>query len=368
MASISQPSVRQAQAGHPPHTSRFDAIMGVLTIVLMTGLFIDGWAHNHGRVDESFFTPYHAVMYSSYAIFGAILLGTQYLNVNRGYHFLRALPKGYFISVIGIFIFGIGGFGDMLWHEAFGIEEGLEALYSPTHLILAVGYTTVIGGVIYSAWTRPIVQRGWPDLWWVILASFSFLNILTFMVQHLTFLRRADELLGRYPFSTADLITQATLTSFIVVTALMTGLVLMLARRWQLPLGTVTVMLTLNAIFMGVMLLFDTRGFRMDDFLPIMALNAIPVFISGLIIDGLIWRLRATPHTPNTMRVIGFVMPFTIALTYILGIAIMGAVQDETLWWEIHTWLGIPTLCGLAGLMLSLLTFPPAVPNPEIDA
>jgi hypothetical protein len=26
------------------------------------GIFLDGWAHAHGRVDESLFTPWHAVL------------------------------------------------------------------------------------------------------------------------------------------------------------------------------------------------------------------------------------------------------------------------------------------------------------------
>lgn len=36
----------------------------------------------------------------------------------------------------GAFIFGLGGFGDMIWHTVFGIEVGTNALFSPTHLML----------------------------------------------------------------------------------------------------------------------------------------------------------------------------------------------------------------------------------------
>jgi hypothetical protein len=32
---------------------------------LIVGVFIDGFAHNHGEV-ESFFTPWHAILYSGY--------------------------------------------------------------------------------------------------------------------------------------------------------------------------------------------------------------------------------------------------------------------------------------------------------------
>jgi hypothetical protein len=35
--------------------------MSLLSAWLVGGLFPDGWAHAHGRVDQSFFTPWHTV-------------------------------------------------------------------------------------------------------------------------------------------------------------------------------------------------------------------------------------------------------------------------------------------------------------------
>ena len=35
----------------------------------MGGVFLDGWAHAHGKVDRTFltcFTPWHAALYSGY--------------------------------------------------------------------------------------------------------------------------------------------------------------------------------------------------------------------------------------------------------------------------------------------------------------
>ena len=37
----------------------------VLAIVIVGGFFIDLWAHSHGRVDESFFTPWHGMLYAA---------------------------------------------------------------------------------------------------------------------------------------------------------------------------------------------------------------------------------------------------------------------------------------------------------------
>ena len=46
----------------------------LLTAWLVGGLFLDGWAHAHGKVDQSFFTPWHAVFYSGFAAVALALL------------------------------------------------------------------------------------------------------------------------------------------------------------------------------------------------------------------------------------------------------------------------------------------------------
>ena len=64
------------------------------------------------------------------------------------------MPPGYELAIVGVLIFMAGGVGDMIWHEIFGIEIGVEALLSPTHLILAVGMTLIISGPFRAGWRR----------------------------------------------------------------------------------------------------------------------------------------------------------------------------------------------------------------------
>lgn len=365
MASVSTATPRKTQAGYPAHSRRFDTIMGLLTLLLTIGLFIDGWAHNQGMVDESFFTPYHAVMYSSYGLFGMTLVSLHFYNVNRGYTFRRALPKGYFLSLIGIFIFAVGGFLDMLWHEAFGIEEGIEALYSPSHMLLFIGYTTVILGVIYSAWVRRETMHGWRDLWWVMLASACLLSILTFATQFMGFVNNADGMIG-FPRD-RDLLTTAVIASYVIATSIMIGLVLMLMRRWRLPFGTVTAMFALNSTLMGLMYALDP-ALEVTASVGIIALIVIPATFGGIVADILIWRLKVTPRTPNAVRVITTVTPFVIGGAYVAATHVLGLIDGGGgLWWEIHTWLGVPTLCAVAGLLLSVMVFPPAIPDAAVN-
>lgn len=361
MATLSEPSPPKAKIDYPAHTQQLDTIMGILTFILVSGLFIDGWAHNHGRVDDSFFTPYHLVMYSSYALFGIVLLGLHRKNINRGYTFMKAFPQGYMVSLVGVFIFGAGGLADLFWHTAFGIEEGIEALYSPSHLILGIGYSVVIAGVIQSAWVRHEAMKGWRDLWWVMLATSCLISIFTFFTQFMTFVSEFNEMLRR-PFY-ADVLTTSVIASYIVSTALMIGMVLFIMRRWRLPLGAVSAIFALNATFMGLMLLLEVRNFDLVQFLLLMSLMVVPALLAGIVADVLIWRLKATPDTPSRIRVIATLTSFVLAGAYILAIQILGITQNSSLWWEIHTWLGIPTLCAITGFLLSFLIFPPTIPK-----
>ncbi|MEL7436733.1 MAG: hypothetical protein AAFN11_22535 [Chloroflexota bacterium] len=248
-------TVKPTRTDYPPHTAFLDALMSVLCIILVSGLFIDGWAHNHGIVDESFFTVYHAVMYASYALFGFVLIGLHYMNVNKGYTFWRALPQGYIISLIGVFIFGVGGFADMLWHIAFGIEDGIEALYSPSHLVLGVGYSVVIAGIIQSAWVRREPTSGWGRLWWVVLTNACLLTIFTFFAQFMTFMGATDGIYG-IPRD-RDLWTTAIIGGYVLTASLQTGVILFMMRRWTLPGGAVSAIFAFNGLLMGLMLIHE---------------------------------------------------------------------------------------------------------------
>lgn len=146
-ASISRVSPRIGGLG-------FDLGMAVLGAIFVGGLFLDGWAHTHGKVDQSFFTPWHAVLYSGFVLNFLALAGAVGLNRSRGYPWPQAIPTGYALSLLGLGLWFIGGPGDLLWHTLFGIEENVDALYSPTHLLLASGLVLAVTGPFRAAWVR----------------------------------------------------------------------------------------------------------------------------------------------------------------------------------------------------------------------
>src|ERR671937_2288407 len=80
---------------------------------------------------ETFFTPWHAVLYSGYGAIAAVLAVTLVRNHARGHAWRQALPPGYAVSFVGVVLFAVGGVLDMVWHLLFGIERSVEALLSP---------------------------------------------------------------------------------------------------------------------------------------------------------------------------------------------------------------------------------------------
>jgi hypothetical protein len=134
----------------PPRSARLDLAIGLVGLWLSAGFLWDSWAHLHVGV-ESFFTPYHAIFYSA-MLAGGILLGVSaYRNYGRGYRGFQTLSAPYRQALIGVPVFFLGGVGDLFWHEAFGVENRIEAVTSPTHLIIGFGVVLVLSGPIRSA-------------------------------------------------------------------------------------------------------------------------------------------------------------------------------------------------------------------------
>ena len=65
-----------------------------------------------------------------------------------------AIPIGYGTSVAGVVVFMAGAIGDMFWHIIFGIEVSIDALLSPTHLLLLIGALLILSGPLAGRMVR----------------------------------------------------------------------------------------------------------------------------------------------------------------------------------------------------------------------
>lgn len=160
---------------------RLDWVVTILSLWMVGGIHLDAWAHHQFDV-ETFFTPWHGVLYSGFLALAAVLSGTFARNLWKGNAWRQTMPIGYELSLLGVAIFMAGGVGDMLWHTLFGIEVNIEVLLSPTHLMLALGGALIITGPIRAVWAR--TKSGWKSLLPTLLSLGLLLSVLTFFTAY----------------------------------------------------------------------------------------------------------------------------------------------------------------------------------------
>lgn len=318
---------RTAQPGYPAGGLRFDWMFVGLSVVFIAGLWIDGWAHFHGKVDSSFFTPWHFLFYSAFGI-NALFLGVQqWRNQNRGYRFQQALPQGYWLALVGAMLFALGGVGDMIWHTLFGIEGGSEALTSPSHLLLGVGMILIFTGPLRAAWGRG-ASRGWRELGPAVISGGLLLTMIAFFTSY------AHPIVEPAVASRGG--QDAGVASILLQMGLMSGVALLMVWRWRLPFGALTLILTGSTFLLTLL----------NDFY-VLAAGAL---VAGLLADVLLLLLKPSPRNENGFHWFAFLLPVIFTAAYFGTIELAAAVR-----WSIHVWSGAIFLAGVLGALLSYL-------------
>jgi len=314
--------------------------MVALSTAVAAGAHLDAWAHGHvPSTLETFFTPWHALLYASLAATTAFLVVWVARTGARPWEWGRALPDGYALSLAGCILFGIGGVLDMAWHLTFGIEVGFQALISPTHLILMVSAALIASGPLRAAWRRPGRRIGWP----AIASAMLTLTALTFFSQfdH-PFTSQWSALPG--PGLDQQLAEELGMLGVIVQSALLMGVVLLLVRRFSLPFGTLTFVMGVNAVFVTLIREAD----------PVILVGVL----GGVVADLLYAGLRPSPSRLDRTRLFAFLVPLALYAIYFAGL-----IQVDGVWWPVHLWAGAPVVAGLTGWVVSLAVLPPAAPE-----
>jgi hypothetical protein len=325
--------------GGPSASLALDWLVAGLSAVFIAGLFVDGWAHTHGRVDQTFFTPWHALFYAGFAALATALGLAAARGRRRGRPWARALPPGYGLSLAGVLVFAAGGVADMVWHELFGVEESVEALLSPTHLVLALGAVLVVTGPLRAAGRRP--PGRWASRLPAALSLAAAFSVLTFFTLYAHVLVYPAPAVG-YPYRSSE---SSGVAAILLQAALLAGVALFAARTGVLVPGGLALVVGLNAAAMTT--LHESWTYR---WLPVLAVGA-----AGLAADGLGWALAPGLARPGPLRAFAFAVPALYYAGYFLGVAL-----GDGLAWSVHLWTGSIVLAGTTGWLASYLVAPPA--------
>jgi len=331
---------------YPTSSTTLDVLLMVFTAWFLGGLYLDGWAHHQlDSALETFFTPWHGMFYSGFFACAILLIVTSFQNTKKGHLFRFSLPREYILSLVGVFIFFMGGIGDVLWHIIFGVEQTVEALLSPTHLTLALGGGLIGSGPLRSLWTKSDPGEG-------LLRQIPIIFSLAFLFSFLSFMTQYSHMVV-HPWPSAEQLTTDKffpealgISNILIQTTLLMGLVLPVLKKWRFPFWGFTGIIAINTIGLSYM----EYEFR---FIP-------AALIAGMIIDFLYQKMKNCLGDPFHFRLFAFLVPVVLYISY------FGAIfTTKGTWWSIHLWAGSIVIAGLVGWLLSYLVLPPYSPISE---
>ena len=320
---------KQLVAAPEPLTRSEVQTFVIFSTWIIAGLFLDGWSHQV-RKPETFFTPWHGLMYSGF--FAALVFGAWQDSRAKA----RGEPATGMDRLvrIGGALFVVGAIGDFLWHSILGIEVNTEALLSPTHLTLATGGLLLASTPARVAWRSRTVDR--PVASWAVVQSVTATTaVVAFFTQFASGFR-VDRIYdtwwkGMGPLAEGHVIRGV--TAILLTNALLLGALSFLTSRWTLPRGACTFVVTAIALASN-----GLTGFHHVT----LVLAAV---IGGVAADAALARERP--------KLVPIVTPLAMWSAWTAIAAITATFN-----WSPNVWGGTIFLATLTGVGLQVLAYP----------
>jgi hypothetical protein len=380
LSDLARSAPAAARGARPVTSYREDLITSLLTIWPIVAMFFDGRNHNNKTGQESFWSLPHLFLYAGMTVTALwiTVVVTRYqlaagVDPKKLLPDLKHIPVGYGVAILGLILLGVAGPTDFLWHAAYGFEVGVDAIYSPPHLALFFGGLLVASLGIRSMWAKQDIVLDLKGAAPVLLSTTLFTGVAGFITMYLsafmTNVTPTSDFVADYQARFKDTFTDQTISvnggltgygddrwsyyyyaashgiaSEVVTTLVLLGPILLLLRRWRLPLGAVTL------IFLGFGLLVNIMTSYRDIVL------IIPLLLTGIAIDAL--QSRARPGERLSLGAIRTVGPVAAAVLWISYYAILAA--DKGLGWEPTMWVGAIMVGLLTGFGVAFLVAPPS--------
>ena len=336
--------MNKLESSGPPLTRQEEVLGMVFGLWTIFGLFLDGWAHSHQK-PESFFSPWHGVLYSGFAAAGLWAGWIAWRRRQPERSLLHTMPQGHLISLMGFALFGAGAVGDLIWHEVFGIEANVEALLSPTHLLLLGGGSIALSAPLRRMLRSDSIEVTRKDFLPALLSltlltalAAFFLGYLspfsTSAVQYPNATTHTHDLSEITPAVAAELRENWALGSILVTSLVLVFPALFVRQRWKTQRGTFVVLYTF--------LMTLQAGLGEFEQWPLIAIGAILGVVADVSIE------RGLPAW-----VLGALIPTTAWGAYFLMFEVQTGVG-----WSPELWAGVTLMSGLTGGLIGSLVTP----------
>ena len=337
--------LKKLQSSGAPLTRNEEVLGMVFGLWAIIGLFLDGWAHSHQKPD-SFFTPWHAVLYTGFTSAGVWSLWAVWRRRNPSRSLLATAPQGHLATLAGFVVFGAGAVGDLLWHEVLGVEVSTEALLSPTHLLLLLGGTIALSAPLRRALSSISTEVSWREFTPALLSLTLLTSVGAFFLGYMspfgstaaafpTVTSHTHDFSHLSPDVASQLRENWALGTFLVTTLVLVFPALLAGRRWKTPPGAF--------LFLYTFLFVLQVGLGEFEQWPMIAVGVV----IGTVVDASIQR-----GLPSWL--LGVLVPLSAWSTYFFIFELQTGVG-----WSPELWAGVTFLSSLLGGLLGYLASTP---------
>ena len=303
-------SARAVAAGS---TGVEDAAMAAVSVWIVVAVHLDGRAH-FLELPDSFFTWWHLALYSGVGVATTLLAVMGACRREPGRSLLSAVltpPRGYRWSLAGAALFMLAGVGDLLWHSIFGIEAGLDALLSPTHLLLFTAAVLLFSGPIRAS----VFERPRARVWNLsaVVATGSIAAVAGFALSSLSAFTTDAPLHAvlNFPEGTpahfaTEIPAEAGLASYLLTTLVLVVPLVFLLHTRRLPVGAIAGVITALAVLAqtlqnfprpAVIIAAAVAGVLVEAVVAVaawLAPKVSPVLVAAVAVPVIVWPAQLT--------------------------------------------------------------------------
>ncbi|WP_165945196.1 hypothetical protein [Micromonospora sp. KC723] len=337
---------RPGQADRPrvrPTSRGEDLVTVLLGACLVAGAMSDGWAHTN-IIDtiEGFFTPWHGLLYAGFAATAGWTCWLAYQRRDVAPRWWRdGWPAGYRVGALGVGMFLLGGLADMLWHETLGVEVGLDASFSPSHLLIDAGAVLLLTSPLRAWWASG--EGGSRSVTGVLSLAMGAMAPTLLLTHSSAFLSVAPtEAIGAYGNQNGAILG---VDAYLVTTVLLTAPFL-LAHRRRPTFGAGAALVAGVALFDLVMVEFPASQ----------TVAALTALLGAVLADLALLRLDAVrgPDAALRLPVAGAVYAGLVWAGHLVGLALTDGLR-----WTPEVSGGVVTLTAIVGAVLGGLAARP---------
>jgi hypothetical protein len=330
-----------------------DLVSVIFAACIIGGAASDGWAHSNRLSQiqqEGFFTPWHAVLYTGFAASAAWTFFLAYRRRDRAPRWwLDGWPTGYRLGAIGVVTFLFAGLADMIWHTVFGVESTIDALMSPSHILLAVGTVLLTTSAMRSWWASG--EGGRRAATGIVAMALGTTSISVFLLYVSIF----DFAGPTMPFdgtqnSPAYSVAARGVAAYTITIAVILVPLLLAYRRRTSP-GAATALVTIVALFPLI-----THEFPL-----VQTTGAVGAIVGAAVADLLLVQLDHWRglDAPLRLSVAGAVVAALVSAGNVAGISLRADIT-----WPVELWTGVVVVTAAVGAILGGLATRPSVTSP----